>query len=357
MFKGGDILDYNVTYRKKDKGWQCIISYKLGDKWKQKSKQGYKTQKEYKDWIDDTLEELEKIVDSFTDGFTLQMLCDKYVEDYSRSKAKRTIEILESAVNSFPTLKNKPIENISKQDVQNCINAMVHLEVGTIKTRCSVLRRLFNVAIKDYKLIKENPFERLIYPQKDTIKRKRSALTLQELNTLINSTKSLKRRVIIALAGKCGMRIGEICALTISDIDLENREIKVTQQWKKLQDGSSGYGILKNREGGARTIPISEDVTNLLKEYLPTCKFKRIIPYASSTVASTAFNRYLHSKGYPFTVHELRHTFATTLLANGTDIKTVAYLMGDTVDTIIKVYIHFTSEMMDNAKKKIKDIF
>ncbi|WML35385.1 Arm DNA-binding domain-containing protein [Clostridium sp. OS1-26] len=39
-------MDYNITWRKKDKGWQCIISYKDSTgKWKQKSKQGFKTQK------------------------------------------------------------------------------------------------------------------------------------------------------------------------------------------------------------------------------------------------------------------------------------------------------------------------
>lgn len=36
-------LEYNITYRQKDKGWQFIISYKLDNKWKQKSKQGFRT--------------------------------------------------------------------------------------------------------------------------------------------------------------------------------------------------------------------------------------------------------------------------------------------------------------------------
>ena len=41
-------MDYNITYRQKDKGWQYIISYKVNGKWKQKSKQGFKTKKEAK---------------------------------------------------------------------------------------------------------------------------------------------------------------------------------------------------------------------------------------------------------------------------------------------------------------------
>ncbi|MDU7714688.1 MAG: Arm DNA-binding domain-containing protein, partial [Clostridium butyricum] len=42
-------MEYNVTYRQKDKGWQFIISYKdYNGKWRQKSKQGFKTKKEAK---------------------------------------------------------------------------------------------------------------------------------------------------------------------------------------------------------------------------------------------------------------------------------------------------------------------
>ena len=42
-------LNYNLTFREKDKGWQCIVSYKeKSGKWKQKSKQGFKTKREAK---------------------------------------------------------------------------------------------------------------------------------------------------------------------------------------------------------------------------------------------------------------------------------------------------------------------
>ena len=53
-------LNYNLTFREKDKGWQCIVSYKekLG-KWKQKSKQGFKTKKEAKVYSNVIIKELE----------------------------------------------------------------------------------------------------------------------------------------------------------------------------------------------------------------------------------------------------------------------------------------------------------
>ncbi len=52
-----------------------------------------------------------------------------------------------------------------------------------------------------------------------------------------------------------------------------------------------------------------------------------------------------------------RHTYATLLLANGVDIKTVVALLGDIVDTVVKTYIHFTDEMRQNAHNAVANIF
>lgn len=60
--------------------------------------------------------------------------------------------------------------------------------------------------------------------------------------------------------------------------------------------------------------------------------------------------------GLDASIHDLRHTYATTLLASGFDYKTVAELMGDNVQTIIKTYSHFTKDMFDSAKTRIDNI-
>jgi len=54
-------MDYNITYRQKDKGWQFIISYKDNNgKWKQRSKQGFKTKKDAKPEAESLLSNLKK---------------------------------------------------------------------------------------------------------------------------------------------------------------------------------------------------------------------------------------------------------------------------------------------------------
>lgn len=55
-------MEYNITYRQKDKGWQFIISYKEHGKWKQKSKQGFSTKKEAKPFAEKALKELKKFI-------------------------------------------------------------------------------------------------------------------------------------------------------------------------------------------------------------------------------------------------------------------------------------------------------
>ena len=51
-------MQYNLTFRQKDKGWQVIVSYKQGEKWKQRSRQGFSSKKEAKYAADLIIESL-----------------------------------------------------------------------------------------------------------------------------------------------------------------------------------------------------------------------------------------------------------------------------------------------------------
>lgn len=57
------------------------------------------------------------------------------------------------------------------------------------------------------------------------------------------------------------------------------------------------------------------------------------------------------------TMHSLRHTYATRLLAEGIDVQTVAALLGDNVQTVINTYIHYSDSMRAAAAKNIEKIF
>lgn len=57
------------------------------------------------------------------------------------------------------------------------------------------------------------------------------------------------------------------------------------------------------------------------------------------------------------TMHDFRHTYATRLLSSGMDIQTAASLLGDTVATVERVYIHYTDEMRAKAAEDSNRIF
>ena len=73
-------MQYNFTVRKKDKGYQIIVGYKIGRIWKQKSKQGFNTQREAKAYGEQILDEIKKNVISPLDD-TMQDIT--FIDFYS----------------------------------------------------------------------------------------------------------------------------------------------------------------------------------------------------------------------------------------------------------------------------------
>lgn len=78
-------MQYNFTVRKKDKGYQIIVSYKDGIKWKQKSKQGFPTQREAKLYGQQIVDNLKKTVtnplDDSLKNITFIELCELYMRE------------------------------------------------------------------------------------------------------------------------------------------------------------------------------------------------------------------------------------------------------------------------------------
>ena len=102
-----------------------------------------------------------------------------------------------------------------------------------------------------------------------------------------------------------------------------------------------------------------EDQNKLLKEYknnYPISITGRLINIKSSNSYSNVLIKIYRRMGYDISVHELRHTYTTNLIANGIDFKTAAMLIGDTVDMVMKVYSHVNKDMMNKARDIINTI-
>lgn len=140
-----------------------------------------------------------------------------------------------------------------------------------------------------------------------------------------------------------------------SDIDFNAGTLKVERQMVATNRNIMTLQELKSNNS-YRTVPIPMRLQTVLIEYKN--KYPRhISDMVFWNVTYHSIKRVsLYTKD-DTSIHDFRHTYATTLLSSGFDIKTVAALLGDTVETVLKAYVHYTDEMRENAQKRLSKFF
>lgn len=357
-------MDYNVSYRKKDKGIQCIISYKDNDgKWRQKSKQGFERQKDAKPWIKDTVERLEETIKVPIDYRNLTFSDFKKIFLHDKRKySQNTLTMYEYAYMWLEDLDDIRLSDIGYINIKPCVDKMIdsnRLKNSTIEAYLTKLVATLNHAIEKYQILETNPVKIKQYEMpKEERDDKINALNESQLNDLLSKLDG-KDYYICLIAAKCGLRIGEIIGLTDTSLNFNKSEIEVSKQWKKIdKDGNYGFGALKS-DNSYRSTPIPRSYVHELKEYVDDCVIgidRRIFPENKTHNVSARLWGKFRKLGYEISIHDLRHTYATTLLFNGFDYKTVAELLGDTVETVISAYSHFIDDMYVSAKNRIDNI-
>ena len=355
-------MEYNITYRQKDKGWQYIISYKVNGKWKQKSKQGFKSKKEAKPYAEIALQELKNNLNLNQElkDITFEEFKDLYIEHISLYMQENTIKLYHMALKHFESLYKLEMNRINTLHIQSCIDKMVvaGLSYGSIKTYKNRITSIFNSAVTKYNILSVSPAINLEIKTPKAPSKKR-ALTDNDLKDLINKTQNMKYKVMFSLAGMCGLRLGEILGLKWDKIDFKNNTITIDIQWKNLPNNSVGFGELKSTNS-YRTVPMPPLVRKLLVQWKSnsiTDIHNRVIIYKNVTGLTSLLKNYIKKIGYDLSIHELRHTYATALISNGVDFKTVAKLMGHDIEQTMKTYSHVTDDMLNNATKLLSKIF
>ena len=175
----------------------------------------------------------------------------------------------------------------------------------------------------------------VIYPRKST--KLPAVMSATEIRSLIDGVKNIKHRTIIMLLYSTGMRLSEIARVKITDIDSKNMRIKVVQG----KGAKDRYTIL------------SQAVLQELRAYYIIYKPKEYLFNGSRPGGPMSMRNIQHlvqialakigldSKNY--TVHTIRHSFATHLVDNGTNLHTVKELLGHSnLQTTLR-YLHLTS--------------
>lgn len=343
-------MQSNITTRKKDNAYQVIVSYKDGRKWRQKSKQGFRTQREAKEYGQQIIEALKTQITPIDENLKDITLGD-FTSLYLREKASLTHNthiMYKTALNSFRELANVPLRKISHIDVSKALEGTTKAP-ATINSHLRALTAIVNYAVSPYHIIASNPFRSI--PRRKLDNKKIAVFTDDEIKILFTNVKE-RHRMMIAISYYTGCRLGEVLALTWQDIDLNKRTLSVNKQLNKI--GAKKCGVKPPKSAnGYRTIPIPPVLCNMLAKYKSRSQTPTLFPQRYSAYPSEVIGKHVPGK----TFHDLRHTYATKLLANGVDIKTVASLLGDEVSTVIKVYIHYSDDMRMKAAEDVAKIF
>lgn len=195
-------------------------------------------------------------------------------------------------------------------------------------------------------------------------------------NTLRQSNNQFfKHMPILLLILNTGMRIGEALALEWSDIDCKNNILRVNKTLTKAKERNvKGEVVGKNKktfsditktESGNRLIPLNDMAVSLLKQIQDYNKRMKI---KTQYIASTVDGGYVSERNIlrtyksilgvvgaeDYTIHALRHTFASRLLRNGVEISVVSKLLGHAdINTTYSTYIHVLNDQMTDVMSSI----
>ena len=155
-------------------------------------------------------------------------------------------------------------------------------------------------------------------------------------------------QLAVILAATCGLRLSEICALTWSDIDLKGSTLSIT---KALVRGDDGYTLKQPKSrAGYRTVSIPVSTSVYLSNYSSSLEDPQgpLITVTPRAI-SAAFENVRDRLGLRCRFHDLRHYYASVLLALGVPNKYAMTMMGHSTEyTLQHVYQH----LMDDKQAK-----
>lgn len=276
---------------------------------------------------------------------TFSMLWERYKMKYQRLRDPYSIKHL------LPVLGDKTLAGITSAMVEDFIESRdeAGAAAATIKNEYSLGRRMFNVARKKWKLVRDNPFADVSFSDFLTIDNKRDrVLSLAEEVLLLSKAKSPEYlRDLIIFALHTGCRRKEILSFEWRDVNFRERFIRVAIS--KLRPGE---------QSKLKTIPMSDTLfqTLLFRSKVQHISGK-VFPVSASSVRQAFEKAVVEAKLDDFRFHDLRHSFASRLVQNGVDLYSVSKMMGHSTIQMTERYSHHSPASLLPCVKALDDYY
>lgn len=268
-----------------------------------------------------------------------------------------TIKTYHYALNEYQEYLKLTNTSFLKIDREYALKYKAHLIKKGLdnktSSRClSTIRSFYNF-LGDIKAIQVNPFLNMKNPK--VAKKLPNFLNSSETSTLfdnINYENDLEVRnvLIIEFLYATGLRVSELVSIKINDLDLNNKKFKVLGKGNKER-----IVFFKACNEDLFLFYLNKSRPNILNgnfsDYLFTSKSGEALTTRTieNIVKKYTNNKDIKSKVTP---HTLRHTYATDLLNNGADIRSVGELLGHSSLSTTQIYTHVTSDRLKSVYKK-----
>ncbi|MDZ4727909.1 MAG: site-specific tyrosine recombinase XerD [Leptospira sp.] len=272
-------------------------------------------------------------------------LSDNSIYSYGYDLNKFAIFLEKEHIN-FLEVKTNDIMRFLEEERERKISAK------TLAREVVAIRQFYKF-LRDEKRLDSNPTEKIETPE--VARTIPDYLTQTEIDELFITIKEdnlyeLRDKCIFELLYSSGLRISEACNLKIGDVDMENMAITV-----------------EGKGGRQRLVPFGEKSLDILKKYMaesrPEILKKRVCEFVFVSKKGSYINRksvwrllnhYIKRTKIKkkVTPHTLRHSFATHLLENHADLKSVQELLGHIDISTTQIYTHMANKTLKEVHKK-----
>ena len=258
----------------------------------------------------------------------------------------------------FLEKNKKKINEITPIDIEKFTSKFTTqgLEKSTISRKMSALSHFF-IFLLEENIIKSNPIHELDLPKQ--IKKLPKILSVDQVEKLINSSREdqsvngIRLNTMIEILYATGIRVSELVEMKLSATYAEKN-----------------FLLIQGKGNKERLVPISENTEDKIKDYLKIrnefinndTESKWLFPSKQSSkghITRQRFNQLLQTlcervnlNNIRISPHKLRHAFATHLLANGVDLRSLQQMLGHADISTTQIYTHI---LKDRLKKLVSD--
>lgn len=272
--------------------------------------------------------------------------------------------ITASLVLESVTFADVPMHRINEHHVKAWLKAMTlpgpkrkgGLASSTRRTRFNYVRMAFAAAVR-LKIIREDPTAAIDPPKVPKSETKMTIPTAEQVGRSISAAPE-GFRAFVGVCAFAGLRLGEAAGLQLGDVDFLRRTLTVERQ---IQGQAAGQTTeVSPKYESARTVYLPEELVNMLSRHVelnePLGDERWVFQWSGNVLnrnsAGNQWRRLREQVGLEkFTVHDLRHFYASGLIAAGIDVVSVQHALGHSSPSVtLNTYSHLWPKAEDRTR-------